>query len=350
MLSINLRAALTLLCHNHVRKPTEFDSTNHTLSSVVRRNLCSFCYQAIFIMQSTENRVDHNLEADCNMMPMFVWRDREINWRIRDARRSVLTTRESPRVFRKSGCLSQAALINTREPCGGRVVILKSNFGEELMFDAKRLLDQLVGSGAAGGFAGGLAGGALANVLAGKKGRKVAGSAMKLGGLALVGGLAYKAWQTYQQGAEQPSIRPMASGVEPPPADGAFMPRERDAAGTNSLSILLARAMISAAKADGQIDTQESQAILNQINGLDLPAEDKAFLFEEYGRPLDIAALTGAVHSMAHAAEVYAASVLMVDPPSSPEKIYLDTLANALGLEAGMVQQIHATVVAEHLT
>jgi len=230
------------------------------------------------------------------------------------------------------------------------VVILKSNFGEELMFDAKRLLDQLVGSGAAGGFAGGLAGGALANVLAGKKGRKVAGSAMKLGGLALVGGLAYKAWQTYQQGAEQPSIRPMASGVEPPPADGAFMPRERDAAGTNSLSILLARAMISAAKADGQIDTQESQAILNQINGLDLPAEDKAFLFEEYGRPLDIAALTGAVHSMAHAAEVYAASVLMVDPPSSPEKIYLDTLANALGLEAGLVQQIHATVVAEHLT
>ena len=35
------------------------------------------------------------------------------------------------------------------------------------MFDAKRLLDQLVGSGVAGGLAGGLAGGALANVLSG---------------------------------------------------------------------------------------------------------------------------------------------------------------------------------------
>lgn len=67
------------------------------------------------------------------------------------------------------------------------------------MFDAKRLLDQLVGSGAAGGFAGGLAGGALVNALSGKKARKIAGSALQLGGMALVGGLAYKAWQNYQQ-------------------------------------------------------------------------------------------------------------------------------------------------------
>ena len=65
------------------------------------------------------------------------------------------------------------------------------------MIDAKRLLDQLVGSGVAGGLAGGLAGGALANVLSGKKGRKLAGSALKVGGLAMVGGLAYKAWQNW---------------------------------------------------------------------------------------------------------------------------------------------------------
>ena len=51
------------------------------------------------------------------------------------------------------------------------------------MFDAKHLLDQLVGSGAAGGFAGGLAGGALAYVLSGKKARKVAASALQLGGM-----------------------------------------------------------------------------------------------------------------------------------------------------------------------
>jgi uncharacterized membrane protein YebE (DUF533 family) len=210
-------------------------------------------------------------------------------------------------------------------------------------------LDQLVGSGAAGGFAGGLAGGALANLLAGKKGRKLAGSALKLGGLALVGGLAYKAWQNYQAGAGQGAAQAAGGGVEPPPADGAFLPRATDAAGVNALSVLLARAMISAAKADGQIDTQESQAILNQINALELPAEDKAFLFEEYGRPLDIGALARDVDSPEHAAEVYAASVLMVEPPSAPERIYLGTLAESLRLEPGLVQQIHATVEANRL-
>jgi uncharacterized membrane protein YebE (DUF533 family) len=210
------------------------------------------------------------------------------------------------------------------------------------MFDARKLLDQLVGSGAAGGFAGGLAGGALGSMLAGKKGKKLAGNALKVGGLALVGGLAYKAWQSYQQGAAAPG----AGGIQVPPAGGAFLPDAGDAQAAGSLSLLLARAMIAAAKADGQIDTGESQAILNQINSLDLPAEDKAFLFEEYGRPLDIQGLASAVDSPEHGAEVYAASALMVDPPSAAEQIYLDSLARALGLEAGLVQEIHATVAA----
>jgi uncharacterized membrane protein YebE (DUF533 family) len=213
------------------------------------------------------------------------------------------------------------------------------------MIDAKRLLDELVGSGVAGGLAGGLAGGSLAGLLSGKKGktaRKLAGSAVKLGGVALVGGLAYKAWQTYQQG-QQPGA---PTAIEPPPSGSAFLPAASDPQGGTALSLLLARAMIAAAKADGQIDVQESQAILNQINGLALPAEDKAFLFEEYGRPLDIAGLAAAVPTPEQAAEVYTASALMVDPPSPPERIYLDALASALGLDGALAGQIEATVAA----
>lgn len=208
------------------------------------------------------------------------------------------------------------------------------------MIDAKRLLDQLIGTGAAGGFAGGLAGGVLANLLMGKKAQKLAGSALKLGGLALVGGLAYKAWRDYQRGGTGAAH----TLIEPPPAGSPFVPAADDAQEIHALSLLLARAMICAAKADGQIDTQESQTILNQINGLDLPAEDKAFLFEEYGRPLDIPSLIAAVDSPEHASEVYAASVLMLDPPSPPERIYLDTLARELGLEPGLSGQIEAAV------
>ncbi len=211
-----------------------------------------------------------------------------------------------------------------------------------MMFDAKRLLDQLVGSGAAGGFAGGLAGGALANVLGSKKGRKLGGSALKLGGLAVVGGLAYKAWRDYQQGQAAP-----AGEVPVPPAGTGFLPSENDDRGADELSMLLVRSMIGAAKADGSIDTQESQAILNRINELQLPAEDKAFLFEEYSRPLDIAAIARDVDSPEHAVEVYAASALIVDPPSPPERIYLDSLARELSLEDGLVRQIHATLAAQ---
>ena len=150
------------------------------------------------------------------------------------------------------------------------------------MFDAKRLLDQLVGSGAAGGFAGGLAGGVLANVLSGKKARKVAGSALQLGGMALVGGLAYKAWQNYQQASGAQA----GAGFTTPPAGSAFLPASNDTAGASALSLLLARAMIAAAKADGQINMQESQMILNQINSLDMPAARQGISFRGVRSPI----------------------------------------------------------------
>ena len=208
------------------------------------------------------------------------------------------------------------------------------------MFDPKKMLDQLVGSGIAGGLAGGLAGGALANAFSGKKDKKLAGSALKVGGLALVGGLAYKAWRHHQQGAAG------TSGVSAPPDEHAFIPASDDTDATAALSLLLVRSMIAAAKADGQIDAAESQQILNQINGLVLSSEDKAYLFEEYGRPLDIATLARDVDTPEHATEVYAASLLMVEPPSPPERIYLDTLARELQLDAGLVAEIHTTIQA----
>ena len=218
--------------------------------------------------------------------------------------------------------------------------------------DAKRLLDQFMASGAAGGFAGGLAGGALANAFMGKKGRKLTKSAVKLGGLALVGGLAYKAWQSHKQSAgggamASPATPPRASGPETLPAvpqGTGFLPAAGDTRGTEELSRLLIRAMISAAKADGQIDTRESQAILQQVNSAQLDEEDKAFLFAEYSRPLDIEGLVAAVDSPEHAAEVYAASALIAHPASPAEKIYLDTLARALRLEPGLVRELHSAV------
>jgi len=218
------------------------------------------------------------------------------------------------------------------------------------MFDARKLLDQITGSGVAGGFAGGLAGGALASTLMGKKGRKLTKSAVKIGGLALVGGLAYKAWQNHKQGMAAPAAVPAASVSSPPvaevPQGTGFLPSPGDEAGAQQLSQLIVRAMISAAKADGQIDTRESGMILQQVNDLPLDDEAKAFLFAEYSKPLDIEGLVAAVDSPEHAAEVYAASALVVQPASPTEQFYLDSLARGLGLEPGLLRQLESAVAA----
>jgi len=216
------------------------------------------------------------------------------------------------------------------------------------MFDAKKLLDQLAGSGAAGGFAGGLAGGALASAFMGKKGRKLTKSAVKVGGLALVGGLAYKAWQNHKQGAASAETASATRVTAPPVADvpqgTGFLPAPGDEAGAQQLSQLMVLAMISAAKADGQVDTRESGMILQQVNSLPLDDEAKGFLFAEYSKPLDIERLVAAVDSPEHAAEVYAASALVVHPTSPAERFYLDSLARGLGLEAGLARELESAV------
>ena len=65
--------------------------------------------------------------------------------------------------------------------------------------DLNKVVNALGSSGFLGGFAGGAAGGALTSALMGKKGGKHAKTLLKVGGLAAVGGLAWKAYQSYQQ-------------------------------------------------------------------------------------------------------------------------------------------------------
>ena len=228
------------------------------------------------------------------------------------------------------------------------------------MVDINRLLNKFVESGLAGGMAGGLATSAVANVMTGKKkgkkgkkGKKVASSALKLGGLALVGGLAYKAYQHYKEGqmsGSKPALDTTDTGnLEMPPSrDGTFLPATEDATSQSSRGMLLVQAMIAAAKADGQIDAGENQRIFSQLQQLDLAAEEKAFLLEEFGKPLNIDALVKAVDSPEVAAEVYTASLLAVDTLTPAEKAYLDMLAARLNLDQALVQELHTSVSTVH--
>lgn len=226
------------------------------------------------------------------------------------------------------------------------------------MFDAKKILDQFLsgqsgapGSGVAGsGNLGGIAGGALAGGLMGlitgtKTGRKIGKNALTYGGTALLGGLAYKAWNDWQNGkAVAPggrSPRTDAPTFEPAPAGSAFLP---PADQENAFNRGLLRAMIGAAKADGHIDAREQQRIFQHVKELSLDAEEKGFVMDELAAPLDIDAIAAASTGPETAVELYAVSLIAIDPTGSAEQGYLSTLAARLGLDPGLVAHIHANV------
>jgi len=210
-----------------------------------------------------------------------------------------------------------------------------------MLGDTRQLLGKLAGTGLAGG----LAGGALTGLLASKKGRKFASSALTVGGLALVGGIAYKAYQHYRQGRTAASSdhtpQPDRTGSTPPYGT-AFLPAQSDVDAQGALSLLLMRAMIAAAKADGELDSEEGGRIFGQVNRLNLDAEHKALLLEEYSKPLDLDALVALVDSPELAAEVYAASLLAIDRDTAVERRYLAELAWRLHLDPGLVNALHA--------
>ncbi|MEW9804427.1 tellurite resistance TerB family protein [Mesorhizobium marinum] len=230
------------------------------------------------------------------------------------------------------------------------------------MFDPKKLLDDLLGSkipgtestvrdkaGQAAQMArdNPLAAGALVAVLLGTgAGRKVTGSALKVGGLAAVAGLAYKAYQNYQKG-NQPGAEPPQGQPEllPPPSDNEFHPASAPQ-GEAEFSLALIRAMIAAAKADGHIDDDERKKIGDRLALAGLGAEAAAFLREELEKPLDLDELVSLARTEAQRVELYTASRLTIEPDSRAERGYLDLLAGRLQLPDALVDHVEATVSA----
>ncbi|MGD8835814.1 MAG: tellurite resistance TerB family protein [Desulfobacteraceae bacterium] len=219
------------------------------------------------------------------------------------------------------------------------------------MTDINQLLGKLLNSGAAGGFAGGLAGGLASNIFTSKSGRKLGKKAIKMGGVAAVGAIAYAAYQRYGAGgaanteAVLENKKPLR--VPPPPPPGSeFLPAKEDSAAQEQLGLILVRAMIAAARADGKLDAQESQAIFQRIEALGLEADEQALLVAEMGRPVDMDAIVSSAGSPEIAAEIYIASLLAIDVDTVAEKSYLAMLAARLNLAPELVNELHRQVEA----
>lgn len=168
-------------------------------------------------------------------------------------------------------------------------------------------------------------------------GRGGFGDLAKVGAIAAVGGLAYKAWQNHQ--AQQGNSAPVEQDRFVPPPQAGYQHEE--------LSKTLVRAMIAATKADGQIDATEKDAIFKRLETMPLGAEEKAFVFDELSSPLDINAVVDRADTAEHGAEIYAASLVAITADTPAERAYLDALAFKLKLDPGLVAEIHKTAGAQ---
>lgn len=184
------------------------------------------------------------------------------------------------------------------------------------------------GGGGLGGIAGAAAATAALNLLLRGRGSKL----LRLGGMAALGVMAYKAWQEYQAkqagGSAPRPFQPQPPAQQEPPAQ----------AEAHSRALLVA--MIAAAKADGHVNDAERAQIEQALAQSD-DADTATWLEQEMKRPLDPAEVARAAGADgALASELYLASLLVVQADDGRigfmERAYLDELARQLKLPDGL--------------
>jgi uncharacterized membrane protein YebE (DUF533 family) len=186
----------------------------------------------------------------------------------------------------------------------------------------------------------------VAGILLGsRQGRGIARGIAGLGGLAVIGGLAYRAFQNYQAGrplidasgtGAGPAAAPAMAAAGPAtaslPGPAAFDP----AAVSEDDALLFARAMAAAAAADGRMDEAERARIAAALSQAGIDAETSGWLDRELASPATIEELSDPIQTPEKAAQVYAAARVAVDPDTMQEREFLRQLAESLDLDPAL--------------
>ena len=206
-----------------------------------------------------------------------------------------------------------------------------------------------------------LLGGLISGALGGGSGGRRAGKAsLAIGALGVAVATVEHLMGKCQTGHQVP---PVSTGSNPPPPPGGKarnatppppppgMPSgppaaqsSRKAAGAvekGSSGVLLIRAMIASACADGELDTAEKSRILKRLESVDLDEEETAFIKTELDNPRAADDLIAEVTSPAIAQQVYAVSLMAVNVDTKAEKTYLRNLADQLNLSEADRAKVH---------
>jgi len=192
----------------------------------------------------------------------------------------------------------------------------------------------------AGGFGGGAAVGTLAGLLLGTgAGRKIAGTAVQVGGLAAIGGLAYVALRNYQQG--KPVVQGTIDDVTSLLGMGRAPQGYAEAGGTiQDTAEILLRSMVAAAYADGEMSPDERAMIVGQLETMGLGQAEKSFLDGALAAPVSMKIIAASCTTDEMKAQAYIAAHLGMEVDTAAEAQFLRDFAAALGLEASLVAHL----------
>jgi uncharacterized membrane protein YebE (DUF533 family) len=194
---------------------------------------------------------------------------------------------------------------------------------------------------------GAAAGGVLGLLLGTKRGRGIGGSALKYGSVAALGALAWKAYQDHQ--ARQQGAGPAADAGARTPVSTAIAPISFAALPAPQIeahSRAMLKALIAAAKADGHMDEREQGLVHAELQRIEADAATRAWVDTELRRPVEPADVAAAATGPEMAAEIYLASLLVVDQTSTMERAYLDALATELRLAPSLKSDLEARAAA----
>jgi uncharacterized membrane protein YebE (DUF533 family) len=161
--------------------------------------------------------------------------------------------------------------------------------------------------------------GAAGLLLGTSRGRAIAANLAGLGGLALITGLVYRAFQNYQAGRPILELGPTA---------------------TNEDALVFIRAMVAATAADRHLDESERRRLTTALTRVGIEAEAAQWLEREFARPATIEELAALSATPEKAAQVYAAARLAIEPDTTQEREFLRKLADALKLDPAVKSEI----------
>jgi uncharacterized membrane protein YebE (DUF533 family) len=148
------------------------------------------------------------------------------------------------------------------------------------------------------------------------------------------------------------SIPPPPPGLKvaappPPPPYASIGSESVDDGKAAQKAVLLIRAMIAAANADGVIDKEERNRILKKLETVDLSDQEHSFIVKELLSPAGLEDIVAQVKSPEMAKKVYTVSLLAIEVDTDAERAYLKTLAQELSLNESDLNDIYRTLKIE---